>query len=105
MNDERRAVLTRHGLRFTAYGFCVSPCRDEGSQLAEAAFADAADEEEVFDAAEGAVAFAVLDDARGERGADAGQSLKLLARGEIDRDGRRRFVEVGWRRRGFGPMR
>lgn len=58
--------------------------RDEWPQLSEAAFADAADEEEVFGAAEGAVAFAVFDDARGERGADSGQSFKLFARGAVD---------------------
>ena len=62
--------------------------RDEGAEFVEAAFADAADEEEVFGAAEGAVALAVFDDARGERGADAGQPLKLFARGAVDREGR-----------------
>ena len=69
--------------------------RDEVAQFVEAAFADAADEEEVFGAAEGAVALAVFDDARGERGAEAGQPLKLFARGAVDGEGRVRRVGGG----------
>ena len=49
--------------------------RDERANLAEAAVAHAAHDEEVFDSAERAVALAVLDDARGEHGADAGQAF------------------------------
>ena len=57
--------------------------------MQEAALADAAHEQKVLDAPEATEALAVLDDARGERRADAGQPLQLLARGFVDGDGRR----------------
>ncbi len=66
--------------------------RDERAKLSEAAFAHAAHDEEVFDSAEGAVPLAVLDDARGEHGADARQPLKLFARSAVDGDGRGRMI-------------
>ena len=66
--------------------------RDERAKLAEAAFAHAAHDEKMFDFAEGAVAFAVFDDARGERGADAGQAFELCARGAVDVDRRRGVI-------------
>lgn len=65
--------------------------RDERANLSEAALADAGDDEEVFCFAEGAVALAVLDDARGNRRADARQALKLFARGAVDGNGRGRM--------------
>lgn len=57
--------------------------------MEEAALADAAHEQEVFGASESSKALAVLDDARGESGADAGKSFQLLARGFVDGEGRR----------------
>ncbi len=67
---------------------------DVGAELPEAALADAAHQQEVLRAAEAAVALAVLDDARGERGPDARQPLKLFARGVVDVDGWRVFVRA-----------
>src|ERR1041384_1300310 len=61
----------------------------EWSYLGEAPFADAGDEEQVLDAAEGAVAFALCDDARGEGGADAGQAFEFRARRRVDVEARR----------------
>ena len=66
--------------------------RDERAKLAEAAVAHAAHDEEVFDSAEGAVALAVFDDARGEHGADAGQAFNLCLRSAVDGDGRRGVI-------------
>ena len=65
---------------------------DERANLTEATLADAAHNEEVLDPAEGAVALAVLDDARGEHGADARQPLKLCLRSAVDGDGRRALI-------------
>jgi hypothetical protein len=45
----------------------------------------------MLSAPEGAEAFSVLDDARGERGADAGQLLQLFARSSVERDLREAF--------------
>lgn len=59
------------------------------TQLHEAVFADAAHEQEVFGTSEVAVPLAMFDDARGERGADAGQLFQLFRRGFVDREGRR----------------
>ena len=57
--------------------------------MQKAALADAAHEQKVLCAPEAPVALAVLDDARGERGADAGQTFQLRARGFVDGDERR----------------
>lgn len=57
--------------------------------MQEAALADAAHEQKVLRAPEAPVALAVLDDARGERGADAGQPFQLFARGFVDGDERK----------------
>ena len=46
--------------------------------MEEAALADAAHEQQVLGASEAPEALAVLDDARGECGADAGQPFQLL---------------------------
>ena len=54
--------------------------------MQESALADAAHEQEVLGAPEAPEALAVLDDARGEVGPDAGKSLQILARGFVDRD-------------------
>ena len=52
--------------------------------MQEAALADAAHEQKVLGAPEAPVALAVLDDARGEPGADAGKTFQLIARGFVD---------------------
>src|SRR5688500_1660389 len=78
---------------------------DERAQLSEATLADAADDEQVLDSAEGAVALAVLDDARGKRRADARQPLKLFARGAVDGDGRGEMLRRLSRRSRVGPER
>ena len=41
----------------------------------------------MFGATEAPEALAVFDDARGERGADAGETLQLFSRGFVDVDG------------------
>src|SRR5947209_17982426 len=53
---------------------------DEVAQLTEVSLADAANHQQVLGPAERAIAFALLDDARGERRPDTRQLLKLLAR-------------------------
>ena len=70
--------------------------RDVLPQLREAALADAAHGEQMFEAAEPAVPLAVLDDAARERGADAGQSVKFFdARAvDVDERGRRRALRA-----------
>lgn len=57
---------------------------DVWAELSEAPLAYAAHEHEVFGAPERAEALALLDDASGERGADAGKLLQLFARGAVD---------------------
>ena len=52
--------------------------------MQEAALADAAHEQKVLGAPEAPVALTVLDDARGEAGADAGKTFQLIARGFVD---------------------
>jgi hypothetical protein len=54
--------------------------------LQEASLADAAHEQEVLCASEAPEALTVLDDARGERGADAWKPLQLFARGFVEGD-------------------
>lgn len=54
--------------------------------MEKAAFADAAHEQKVLGASKAPEALAVLDDARGERGADAGQLFQLLGRSFVDGD-------------------
>jgi hypothetical protein len=66
--------------------------------LCEAPFADAGDDEQMFDATERAVVFTVRDDARGEAGADAGQTFEFRARRCVDVEARR-FVRRSWRER------
>lgn len=75
---------------------------DEGAKLSEAPLAYAAHEHEVFGAPEGAEALALLDDARGQRGADAGKLLQLFARGAVDVDARGIF-NTRESPRGVGP--
>src|SRR5918911_233225 len=57
---------------------------DEGAHLSKAPVANTTHHDEVLDAAEASVALAMLDDARGEAGADARQLLKLGGRRGVD---------------------
>jgi hypothetical protein len=68
---------------------------DEGAKLSEPPLAYAAHEHEMFRATEWAEALAVLDDARGERGADAGQFFQLLSRSSVEGDLRGAFSGRG----------
>jgi hypothetical protein len=53
----------------------------------------------MFRAPEGAEALALLDDARGERGADAGQLFQLPSRSSVEGDSRGAFDGRGSLRR------
>lgn len=57
------------------------------SQRAKPAVADAADNDQVFGAAERAELFAVLDDSFGQALADAGERFQFVCRGGVDVDG------------------
>ena len=62
--------------------------RYQVSQRAKALVTKTAHHDEVFGAAKRAIFFAVLDDARGEGTANAGQLLKLFGRRGVDIDSR-----------------
>jgi hypothetical protein len=67
---------------------------DVGAQFREASLADAAHDDEMFDAAKRAVTLAVFDDTRGQPLADARQTLQFRARGGVQIDERRRLLRV-----------
>ena len=65
----------------------VSPLdRDVGREALERLLADAADQHQVLRVLELAALLAVLDDARGHGGADAGEQLQLIDAGGVDVD-------------------
>jgi hypothetical protein len=68
---------------------------DEGAKLSEASLAYAAHEHDVLRPSEWAVALALLDYARGERGADTWKFLQLFARSSVNRDGCGEFGASG----------
>ena len=63
---------------------------DEGAHGCEASLADAAHDDEMFDASKRPVTLTVFDDARGQPFADAGQTLQFFPRGGVEVDERLR---------------
>ena len=71
---------------------------DVGAKLRESALGDAANGQEVFDAAEGAALLAEVEDGLGGDRADAGEGGQLLERGGVEVEGRGRRFLLGERR-------